>query len=118
MTHYPGLCAEATASFSVVSETIRGVQAVLREKFSRKDLDKLISQLQSREQNKLNLTAALHLEKIRERNQAPSTSEGPDRIAALLRDGVISLESQISSCIEEINEVLEEVRCALVDEDD
>ena len=41
-------------------------------------------------------------------------------IAVLMRQDRqdnISLESQISSCVEEINEVLEELRCYLVEEE-
>jgi hypothetical protein len=119
ITNYPALCAEATASFSVLSETINAVQNVLREKHQRKDLVDLIVQLQSKEQKKLNLTAALHLEKIRERDhQDRSDGGGRDQIAALLRQGVVSLQNQITSNVEEINEVLQELQCSLIDEED
>jgi hypothetical protein len=117
MTNYPSICAEATASFSVVSDTIRSAQNALETRHKRKDAADLIAQLQSKEKQKLNFTAALHLEKIRERNQTEPGAE-PDRIAALLREGVASLQNQIKTCIEGINEVLDELRCILLEEED
>jgi hypothetical protein len=119
MTNYPALCVEATASFSVLSETINAVQSVLREKHQRKDLVDLIAQLQSKEHKKLNLTAALHLEKIRERDHLDRAGGGGrDQIATLLRQGAVSLQNQITSNVEEINEVLQELQCSLIDDED
>lgn len=115
---YPSVCTEATAAFSVLSDSINNIQSVLREKLKQIPTAELISQLQDKERTKLNLTAALHLERTRLHNQKmeSSSDETKDRILVLLVDGATSLRSQISSNIEEINELMDELRCALVDE--
>lgn len=114
-TSYPDTCSKATASFSVLSETIKMIQEIL-EFSARSDLSKLIQRLQSYEKEKLQLTAAHHLERIRQRNQ--QELEGEDsRISKLLKDGVGSLRQKIATCIENINEVLDELRCSLLDEE-
>jgi hypothetical protein len=122
MSHYPAVVAEATASFAVLSDTIRAVVVVLegddeQQHHRRPDLSKLIERLQQDEQEKLNLTAALHLEKIRESgSRMATTSEGDERITGLLQQGVRSLQVEVGSCIERINETLEELRFALQEE--
>ena len=135
MTTYPETCSKATATFSVLSDTIRMVQETLSTRKKRPDLAKLLKQLQSHEKEKLHLTAAHHLERIRQRNndmqlqqqqqrldsqnddQIGSSSQD-DRISQLLREGVASLQVKINTCVESINEVLEEIRCAILDEED
>ena len=57
-----------TATFSVLSDTINGAKATLEERHNRKDISTVICQLQKSEGEKLNLTAALHLERLRLRN--------------------------------------------------
>mmetsp|Transcript_14164 Transcript_14164/g.20767 ORF Transcript_14164/g.20767 Transcript_14164/m.20767 type:complete len:313 (+) Transcript_14164:145-1083(+) len=139
VTTYPNVCANVTATFSVLSQTIRTVQTVLQEaKKKRKDLILLLKNLQAKECEKLNLTAALHLEKMRERdhriglemenisnNEDDDSNEnghkkkaGEERIGELLRKGVASLTNKLSNCIEDINEVLEELRYALAEEEE
>ncbi len=68
MTEYPTICARATASFSVLSDTVNTISSILKDAHKRPELLKLLSQLQKDEREKLNLTAALHLERIRQRN--------------------------------------------------
>jgi len=125
LSHYPSVCAEATASFSVLSETINAVRRILDETHKdRSDLTKLIARLQKVEQEKLNLTAALHLEKIRAQSQQQLDDQQRQRedgavdtrIASLLEQGVASLKQRIATTVEEINETLEELRYALMDE--
>lgn len=115
ITNYPAVCARATASFSVLSDTINTVRAILAEKHSRKDLAKLIGNLQQHEKEKLNATAALHLERIREKDEV--ASGGDERIQRLLSDGVVSLRSKVTELIGEINEVLEEMRYEMAEEE-
>jgi len=124
ITNYPNVCAEATASFSVLSESINAVQKILLEKRNRKDLVTLITKLQKAEKDKLNFTAALHLERIRAQSQEQimdnSLNNGADndtRIADLLKEGVLSLQEKVNSTVEEINETLEELRYALMEEE-
>jgi hypothetical protein len=124
MTSYPDTCSKATASFSVLSETIKEIQTILRSSRKRTDLSNSIQQLQNLEKEKLHLTAAHHLERIRERannQQLPGEEEGTAadaRIQKLLQEGVASLRQKIHQTIEVINEVLDDVRCALLEEDD
>jgi hypothetical protein len=118
ITYYPDACSTATASFSVLSQTIRTVQAIL-EKRDRTDLVALIRQLQGHEQTKLQLTAAHHLERIRQQShdQSPAAAADP-RVSKLLQEGVASLQQQIHVCsIENINEVLDELQCAMLEEE-
>lgn len=128
MTTYPETCARATASFAVLSDSIKMVEEILGTR-QRKDLAGLLRQLQSHEKEKLYLTAACHLERIRQRNhdfqppQEPVADPGAattadPRIAKLLSESVASLQHKIATSVESINEVLEELRCAMLEEED
>ena len=124
ITNYPTLCAKVTASFSVLSDTINAVKSTLEEQpKKRTDITSVITQLQKSEGEKLNLTAALHLEKLRLRNSQLELGEGSEafssldeRTIKLLKDGIQSLERKISTAVEKINEDLEELRCIFADE--
>jgi len=150
LTSYPHLTTSITASFAVVSSYVRDIQAVLESRANPnvnannddiggddsidididiecvKNVVKFIKQLQGFEKEKLNLTAALHLEKIRERNERldlesrrgdesgggdDETGED-DRVLRLLRQGVTELQGKIRDYVEQINDVLEELRYA------
>lgn len=127
VSNYPSVCAETTASFSVLSETILAVRRVLdAPPHRRRDLTRLVTRLQAGEKEKLNLTAALHLEQIRansqkqmDEQQEKMGGEGPavdTRIALLLEESVETLKEKIAATVEEINETLEELRFALMEE--
>jgi len=66
----------------------------------------------------LNLTAAIHLEKMRLKNEELRLNfDGSDESSVwLLREGIQSLERKISANIESINETVEELRCIAADE--
>lgn len=112
------MCAKVTATFSVLSDTINAVKTTLVEKHKRNDIGRTIKQLQQYEGEKLNLTAAMHLEKLRLRNEELGLSfDGSDEASAqLLKEGIQSLEEKVSSNVESINEVLEELRCIAAEE--
>ena len=124
---YPTLCAKVTASFSVLSDTINAVKSTLVE-MKRNDISNVIIQLQKSESEKLNLTAALHLERLRLRNSELDVAvrgndgddEGDDdgRTIQLLKDGIKSLQSNISKVVELINEAMDELRCIAVEENE
>jgi DNA repair REX1-B len=114
ISNYPLVCASATASFSVLSDTIKIIDSVLIDKHNRPDLSRLLTTLQQHEREKLNVTAALHLEQVRQKDELSAT--GDDRVANLLREGVASLKQRANICIESINEVLEDLRYAIADE--
>ncbi len=128
MTTYPTLCAKVTASFSVLSDTINAVKSSLDTQHNRRDITSVITQLQKSEGEKLNLTAALHLERLRLRNaeleasisggggDGSSSSENDARTVSLLKDGIQILQRKISGAVESINEQLEELRCIAADE--
>jgi hypothetical protein len=114
MTNYPYVCAAATSSFSVCSDTINIIQTVLADSSrNRQDLQALIGTLQTHEKEKLSLTAALHLDRIRESQQIG----GDERILTLLQQAVVSLRTKIEVCVEQINDALEEIRYAMVEEE-
>ena len=117
ITAYPEACAKATASFSVLSETIKTIKQVLEDPPRKRiDLAKLIDNLQKEEKEKLQLTAACHLERIRQQNQVMQSESDP-RVTKLLDDGVKTLQSKILACVERINEAIDEIRCAILDEE-
>ncbi|KAL7476713.1 hypothetical protein ACHAWX_000084, partial [Stephanocyclus meneghinianus] len=118
ITSYPSLCAKVTATFSVVSDTINAVKSSLVERHKRHDIGEIVSRLQKYEGEKLNLTAAIHLEKLRLKNAdlGLSFNGSDERSAQLLEKGIKNLERNISTNLELINEVLEELRCTAADE--
>ena len=84
----------------------------------REDLSKIIGELQRLEKDKLGKTAALHLERIREKNEAVSVGmeDGGDRrVLRMLQRGVAALRAEVRDIVEAINEVLEELRYAAAD---
>jgi len=113
LSEYPVACSNATASFAILSNTVNIIKEILEKNFGRNDLRRLIEQLQQREKEKLNLTAELQLERIREKN---SSHSGDDHIGKFLNQGIIDLHNKLSSCIDEINEILDELKYATVEE--
>ncbi|CAJ1938324.1 unnamed protein product [Cylindrotheca closterium] len=116
MTGYPDACLSATASFSVLSETVNAIQSVLEQR-EQKELVGLLKQLQGYEKDKLHITAAHHLERIRKRNEEMQPNCDP-RNMKLLEDGVASLQHKINATVDNINETIDEIRCMLLDLDD
>ena len=120
ITTYPNLCAKVTASFSVLSDTINSVKSSVdyddgddKQGNGRNELSNFITHLQKFESEKLNLTAALHLERLRLRNSrlGDGYGEGCDEVTMkLLMEGIRSLENRIASVVESINDVLDELR--------
>jgi len=108
ISEYPKTCSRATATFSVLSETVRSIQKILQER-QQKAWARLLQQLQQQEKEKLQLTAAHHLERLR------AGTEG-ERIDPLLQEGVQSLQQKLGTCIENINEILDELRCEMMEE--
>ena len=121
MTIYPALCAQVTATFTVLSNTINEIRD---SETTSRELRKLLTQLQKQESQKLNLTAALHLEKIRKASSDgaitasnQTSSAGDERTIRMVESSISSLIQRIQTCVQEINEVLEELRCTLLEHD-
>lgn len=108
--YYPTVCTEATAAFSVVSDSFKALQGEIIKRNNGKEYDKVIRTLQELEQLKLQYTAALHLEQIRFHQ---ANDEDPTK--PLLRESVTSLQAKLAACVNEINEALEEFQCAVTD---
>ena len=130
LTYYPTVATSITATFVVISNSIKVIQGLFLTKHDRKDISEFIQRLQLHEKDKLHLTAALHLEKMRERNDeidvqigsasasessSGSSGSGNERIASLLRESIISLQGKITEKIESINEIMEELRYVLAE---
>lgn len=116
ISNYPLICAKATASFSVLSGTINAIRDILAKTHNRQDLSELLKALQDYECEKLNVTAALHLERVRAQDEASIQADGDHQVAILLHGGMRSMNQAVNTCIENINEVLDDVRFAIDDE--
>ncbi len=134
LTDYPPACVAATAAFAVLSNTVAAVRDELSGRAeSRKDLStatsvsssviKSIGDLQELERQKLQLTAAYHLEQIRANNLKQSNSGNVEEEdidvdtseLSLLNNGIANFRSQIETCRSEINFIIDDLRCALVE---
>lgn len=137
LTDYPPACVAATAAFAVLSNTVSAVRDELWERAdSKKDMliptstsssvIKLIKDLQESERQKLQLTAAYHLEQIRANNLLQSncgnSGDNDDsqevymREMSLLNNGIADLRSQIETSRSEINSIIDDLRCLLVEQ--
>lgn len=123
MTQYPRVCAEATASFAVLSDTISSIHKEFTNRRKRTDIIHLIQQLQNNERDKLNATAAYHLECMREQQQQQhadrdnnDNNNKASNILGLLQQSIKSLKEKIQQCVNNINEVMEEIQAILVEE--
>ena len=135
LTDYPPACVAATAAFSVLSNTVTAVRDELsdRKKESTTGTSTLssvitwINDLQDSEKQKLQLTAAYHLEQIRANNLKKSNASGDneedgdaqgidERELLLLQNGISDMRSKIGTCISDINSIIEDLRCTLVEE--
>lgn len=121
VVEYPKVCAEATARFSVLSDTINVVLDTLRSQ-GFDEWTKLISKLQKAEKTKLSLTAALHLEQMRAASHVRvelSLGEGvaSTGVSDLHQSDMRSLKQGIASLVTSINEVIEELRYASLNDE-
>ena len=136
LTDYPPACLAATAAFAVLSNTVSAIGEELSDRAdSNKDplvltstsssVMKWIRDLQESERQKLQLTAAYHLERIRANNLKPSNTSYNDeedgeevdvRELSLLNNGIADLRSKIETCRSDINSIIEDLRCALVEQ--
>lgn len=141
LTDYPPACLAATAAFSVLSDTVSAVRAELSDRSANKketlislstssSVLKCITDLQESEREKLQLTAAYHLERIRANNlRKPNTYEdianndgetdkveSDLRVLSMLNQGIADLRSRIEICRSNISSIIEDLRCALVEQ--
>jgi len=112
LSNYQVYAAHATAQFSAISNGIRTILAALLAKNTDEEpttgVTTPISNLQNHEREKLRLTAALHLEKIR------AAAETDDKIKDLLSKSVVSYQNSLTDLGLKIEEEVDELRSALV----
>lgn len=114
---YTGVCAEATAAFAALSNLVNAVEAELGGGDSDSGCAAMLRRVQAEEKEKLNLTAALHLERCRLATLGcRGERDGTLSEAALLREGVKTLEGRLGAVKARINEVLEELRYEMAEE--
>ena len=141
LSDYPPACVAATATFAVLSDTVSAVRDELSIRSDKNkhastamstlsSVIKSIGDLQASEREKLQLTAAFHLERIRannlkqrnnfddfkNKNENHGSGKAGLRELSLLNNGIDDLRSRIQSCRSDINDVMEDLRCALVEE--
>lgn len=136
LNDYPPACVAATAAFSVLSDTVTAVRDELSGRVDKNKMDSsdaqadvlsvisCIKSLQEAEKQKLQLTAAYHLEQIRANDLKQPENDNDDdgqvevdmRELSLLNNGIADLRSQIERCRSNINDVLDDLRCALVEQ--
>jgi len=112
LSQYPETVTKITAIFAVLSDTMKRVQSILQQQHQRNDLSKFVQQLQQQEKEKLQYTAAYHLERIRQQNH----DGNGDSIADVYTKNVQSLKQKLAVCVERINEILEELRCEMMED--
>jgi hypothetical protein len=90
----------------------------LIEHHKRTDISILVDQLQKHESDKLNCTAALHLERLRLNNAELGVgNDAEERATLLLRESIQTLEGKIAGTVQSINESIDELRCIAVEEE-
>jgi len=129
---YPALVAEMTAVFSVLSATVNAVGEELKVRGNAVAAD-LVRRLQAQEKENLTVTAALHLDRMRqfklggggsgggspEEDEDEAPAGAPPEVASKLRLIASSLRScrqRRAALIAAINETLEELRYELMEE--
>jgi hypothetical protein len=133
---YTALCTNITATFSVLSDSINTISSVLEKDMTKRLSDSFvdeegkviptmipfIKQLQQFEKEKLHLTAALHLEKIRIHAHCESenfndglNSEQQMTTYRLLNASKEQLMKSIATVVQHINEIMEELHGLVAD---
>eukprot|EP00752_Nemacystus_decipiens_P011751 g10428.t1 len=120
---YPALCCEVTAGFSVLSKAINAIEDLLGGRDETKPVAAIIRRVQEHEREKLTVTAAHHLESMREARalgmgpgMTPHAGAGGDTEPSspaqerLLKDGVGDLSRRAEAAAAAVTELLEELR--------
>ncbi|KAJ0411881.1 hypothetical protein ATCC90586_005976 [Pythium insidiosum] len=110
---FQSFCSEITLQFADVSAQINGIEGTLRSR-GLAALADLLRRVQVQEKEKLVLTSALLVEKMRLADQA-RCPEPDDSVAVLLERSIVSMCKQQQAVIERINELLEEIRMELLE---
>lgn len=107
-----------TAQFAELSKQVNTIESQLRTQH-RDDVADRLRHVQEMERDKLMLTSALGVEKMRlEDMQRRDEAEQDLQVTSLLESSIESLTKQHTDVIVRINEELDEIRIALIDEDE
>ncbi|ETK78878.1 hypothetical protein L915_15191 [Phytophthora nicotianae] len=110
---FPAFCSGITERFSAVSERINQVEKYLRDKKQQVIAD-FIRKIQLEEKEKLLLTSAVLIEKMR-LTDALKQPDPDESTVAFLERSVETLNGKHTECVVRINEVLEDLRAESAD---
>ncbi|KAH7479860.1 hypothetical protein PRIC1_008587 [Phytophthora ramorum] len=114
---FPAFCSGITEQFSAVSEQINRVEKLLRDEKQQVAIAQLLRQVQEEEKEKLLLTSAVLIEKMR-LNDASKQPEPDDATIAFLERSVETLTTKHTACVVRINEILEDLHAESADLED
>ncbi|KAE9330914.1 hypothetical protein PF001_g132 [Phytophthora fragariae] len=114
---FPGFCSGITERFSAVSEQVNCVEKLLRDEKQQVAIAQLLRKVQLEEKEKLLLTSAVLIEKMR-LSDATKQPEPDESTIAFLERSVQTLTAKHTDCVVRINEVLEDLRAESADLED
>ncbi|KAK1944659.1 hypothetical protein P3T76_004571 [Phytophthora citrophthora] len=114
---FPAFCDGITKRFSAVSEQINQVEKLLREEKKQIPVAQLIRKIQLEEKEKLLLTSAVLIEKMR-LNDAEKQHDRDASTVAFLERSVKTLTTKHTDCVVRINEILEDLYAETADLED
>ncbi|KAG6618808.1 uncharacterized protein IUM83_01372 [Phytophthora cinnamomi] len=114
---FPNFCSGITERFSVVSEQINCVEKLLRDEKQQAAIAQLVRKVQLEEKEKLLLTSAVLIEKMR-LSDATKQPEPDESTIAFLERSVQTLSAKHTDCVVRINEILEDLRAESADLED
>jgi len=125
---YQSVVSRVTVLFFNQSKCIMKIKnMLLEEQYGiNKKVAQWITNLQNLEKKKLNLTASMHLSRIRECDElgilekqsdveSANNETGNFTASKMLREEIIALDSKLRQNVAKINEILEELRCVFSD---
>ncbi|CAI5711245.1 unnamed protein product [Peronospora destructor] len=114
---FPAFCSEITDRFSAVNEQINLIENILRDEKQQVAIAQLLRKIQVEEKEKLLLTSAILIEKMR-LSDAATHHEPDDSIIANLERSAKALTTKHTDCVVRINEILQELRAEAADLED
>ncbi|KAL3660113.1 hypothetical protein V7S43_015034 [Phytophthora oleae] len=111
---FPAFCDGITKRFSAVSGQINQVEKLLRDEKKQVPVAQLVRKVQSEEKEKLLLTSAVLIEKLR-LNEAEKQPDRDTSTVAFLERSVETLTTKHTECVVRINEILEDLHAESAD---
>ncbi|KAG1693646.1 hypothetical protein DVH05_023049 [Phytophthora capsici] len=114
---FPDFCDGITKRFSAVSEKINEAEKFLRDEKKQVPIAQLIRKIQLEEKEKLLLTSAMLIEKMR-LNDADKQPDRDASTVAFLERSLETLTTKHTDCVVRINEILEDLHAETADLED